>query len=218
MGRSRMKLDYTLRWWPDQKPEFLSLTPTAAKVRYLQASQGPALVLLHSIRSQFDLFQRVIPKLTDRFTVYTFDYPGFGWSEIVPGADYGEPAMREHVVNFIERLDLRDVTLAGESLGATLALTTAAVLGDRVKHVVAFNPYDYFPGVERANLLASFIIKNVHAAFIGPIFAAMESRASLAGILKRRFPRSAQLTAGLYRRVSGRAETAGLLKRCACRV
>ena len=133
----------------------------------MRAGRGPVLVLLHSIRTQLDLFQRVIPKLTDHFTVYAFDYPGFGWSEIVPGADYREPAMREHVVNFIERLDLRDVTLAGESMGATLALTTAAVLGDRVKQVVAFNPYDYLPGVERANLLASFIIKNVRAPLSG---------------------------------------------------
>ena len=180
---SQNAFDYTHRWWPDQKPEFLSLTLSGPKVRYLRAGRGPALVLLHSIRTQLDLFQRVIPKLTDHFTVCAFDYPG---------ADYREPAMREHVVNFIERLDLRDVTLAGESMGATLALTTAAVLGDRVKQVVAFNPYDYLPGVERANLLASFIIKNVRAPLIGPIFAAMESRASLAGILKGGFhdPRS----------------------------
>jgi pimeloyl-ACP methyl ester carboxylesterase len=189
---SQNAFDYTHRWWPDQKPEFLSLTPGGPKVRYLLVGRGPALVLLHSIRTQLDLFQRVIPKLTDHFTVCAFDYPGFGWSEIVPGADYREPAMREHVVNFIERLDLRDVTLTGESLGATLALTTAAMLGDRVKQVVAFNPYDYLPGVERANLLASFIIKSVRAPLIGLIFAAMESRASLAGILKGGFhdPRS----------------------------
>jgi pimeloyl-ACP methyl ester carboxylesterase len=179
--------DYTLRWWPNQKPEFLSLTSSGPKVRYLRAGEGPVLVLLHSIRTQLDLFQRVIPKLTDRFTVYAFDYPGLGWSEIVPGADYQEPAMREHVVNFIERLDLHDVTLAGESMGATLALTAAAVLGDRVKQVVAFNPYDYLPGAERANLLASILIKCVRAPLIGQIFATMESRATLAGILKGGF-------------------------------
>jgi pimeloyl-ACP methyl ester carboxylesterase len=163
------------------------LTSGGPKVRYLRAGQGPVLVLLHSIRTQLDLFQRVVPKLIDHFTVYVFDYPGFGWSEIVPGADYQEPAMREHVVNFIERLDLRDITLAGESMGATLALTTTAVLGDRVKQVVAFNPYDYLPGVERANLLASIIIKSVRAPLIGPIFAAMESTATLAGILRGGF-------------------------------
>lgn len=175
--------DYTRRWSPDQKPQFLSLTDGGPKVRYLRAGQGPALVLLHSIRTQLDLFQRVIPKLTDHFTVYALDFPGFGWSEIVPGADYREPAMRQHVVNFIERLGLRDITLAGESMGATLALTAAAALGGRVKQVVAFNPYDYLPGVERANLLASVIIKSVRAPLIGPIFAAMESKGSLAGIL-----------------------------------
>ncbi|WPP03980.1 alpha/beta hydrolase [Methylocella tundrae] len=184
---SQNEFDYTLRWWPDQKPEFLSLTPGGPKVRYLRAGQGPALVLLHSIRTELDLFQRVIPKLIDHFTVYAFDYPGFGWSDIVPGADYREPAMRAHVVHFVERLDLRDVTLAGESMGATLALTAAAALGERVKQVVAFNPYDYFPGVERANLLASLIIKSVRAPVIGPIFAGMESGASLAGILKGGF-------------------------------
>jgi pimeloyl-ACP methyl ester carboxylesterase len=181
---SQNAFEYTLGWWPDRKPEFLSLTPGGPKVRYLRAGQGPALVLLHSIRTQLDLFQQIIPKLTDHFTVYAFDYPGFGWSEIVPGADYREPTMRKHVVNFIERLDLRNVTLAGESMGATLALTTAAVLGERVIQVVAVNPYDYLPGVERANLLASVIIKCVRAPMIGPAFAAMESRASLAGILK----------------------------------
>ena len=180
-------VEYTRRWWPDQKPEFLSLTDNGPKVRYLRVGQGPALVLLHSIRTELDLFQRVIPKLTDHFTVYAFDYPGFGWSDIVPGADYREPAMREHVVHFFERLDLRDVTLAGESLGATLALTAAAVLGERVKQVVAFNPYDYLPGAERANLLASVIIKSVRAPLIGPIFAAMESPGALAGILKGGF-------------------------------
>ncbi len=208
--------DYTRGWWPDQKPEFLSLTPSGPKVRYLQAGQGPALVLLHSIRTQLDLYQRVIPKLTDHFTVYAFDYPGFGWSDIVPGADYREPAMREHVVNFIERLDLRDVTLAGESMGATLALTTAAVLGDCVKQVVAFNPYDYFPGVERANLLASFIIKNVRA----PPHRADLRRHGKPGqsrwYLEGRFPRSAPFAVRLSRRVGERREAAGLLKRRAC--
>ena len=211
-------LNYTRRWSPDHTPEFLSLRDAGPKVRYLRAGQGPVLVLLHSIRTQLDLFQRVIPKLTDHFTVYAFDFPGFGWSEIIPGADYREPAMRAHVVDFIERLDLRDVTLVGESMGATLALTTAAVLGDRVKRVIAFNPYDYLPGVERANLLASVIVKSVRAPLIGPIFAAMESPATVAGILKGGFYDPRSLAAGLYRRIGERRETAGLLERCVRRL
>ncbi|MDE1162342.1 MAG: alpha/beta hydrolase [Acidobacteriaceae bacterium] len=175
--------EYTQRWLPGVPVEYVALGVGGPKVRYIRVGQGPALVLMHTVRTQLDIFQRVIPKLAQHFTVYAFDYPGFGWSEIVPGGDYREPAFRQHVVNFVERLNLRDVTLAGESMGATLALTAASALGNRVTRVVAFNTYDYFPGLERANFLAWFIIKWVRAPFVGPVFAALENRMILKGIM-----------------------------------
>lgn len=175
--------DYTQRWSGHQ-PDFVLLQPGGPKIRYLRMGQGPALVLMHTVRTQLDLFQRVIPALAEHFEVYAFDYPGFGWSEIVADADYREPAMRQHVLAFIDRLALQNVTLAGESMGASLALTVAAMLRNRVRQVVAFNAYDYLPGLERANLLASIIIKSVRAPVIGPTFAAMENRSILAGILR----------------------------------
>ena len=176
-------LEYTRQWLPGVPAEFLTLGNNGPKVRSIRAGQGPALVLMHTVRTQLDIFQRVIPKLLNHFTVYAFDYPGFGWSEIVPKADYREPAFRRHVVQFVEQLGLRDLTLAGESMGATLALTATPELGSRVRQVVAFNAYDYLPGLERANLLASFIIKSVRAPIVGPIFAALENRMILKGIL-----------------------------------
>lgn len=180
----KKSIDYTGQWLPDQAVEFLSLGSSGPKVRYVRVGRGPALVLMHTVRTQLDLFQRVIPKLTNDFTVYALDYPGFGWSEIVPNAKYEEPIMRRHIIEFIDKLGLRDVTLAGESIGATLALTVASELADRVRQVVAFNTYDYLPGLERANLLASIIIKSVRAPVVGPIFAALENRMILAGIAR----------------------------------
>ena len=59
----------------------------------------------------------------------------------MPGASYEEPAMRAAVKRLITQLDLRDVTLLGESMGAVLALTTAADLPDRVRRVLAINAY-----------------------------------------------------------------------------
>lgn len=50
----------------------------------------------------------------------------------MPGASYEEPAMRAAVKRLVTQLDLHDVSLLGESLGAVLALTTAADLPDRV--------------------------------------------------------------------------------------
>jgi len=49
------------------------------------------LVLLHTVRTQLDYFQRLIPLLKDRFTIYAPDYPALGWSDIKPGASYQSP-------------------------------------------------------------------------------------------------------------------------------
>ena len=80
---------------------------------------------MHTVRTQLDYFQRVIPRLWDHYTVYALDLPGMGWSDIVPGAGYEEPELRAAVVEFASRLHLQDVTLAGESLGAALALSAS---------------------------------------------------------------------------------------------
>jgi len=64
-----------------------------------------------------------------------------GWSDIVHGAGFEEPDLRAAVVEFVTGLDLRDVTLAGESLGGALALHASVDLKDRISRVVAFNSY-----------------------------------------------------------------------------
>jgi pimeloyl-ACP methyl ester carboxylesterase len=77
------------------------------------------LILLHTVRTQLDHFRLVIPRLLSAFTLYAVDFPGMGWSEIAPGASYDEPALRRALVEFVKTLDIADVILAGESMGAT---------------------------------------------------------------------------------------------------
>jgi pimeloyl-ACP methyl ester carboxylesterase len=155
-----------------------------SRLRYFTAGSGPALVLMHTVRTQLDYFHRVIPQLWDSFTVYSLDLPGMGWSDIVPGARYEEPELRAAVVEFVSGLDLHDVTLAGESLGGALALQASIDLKDRVGRVVAFNSYDYPSGLERGNWFARMIISGVRAPVLGPIFAAMESKPIMKGVMR----------------------------------
>jgi pimeloyl-ACP methyl ester carboxylesterase len=125
----------------------------------------------------------VIPLLWDHYTIYAVDLPGMGWSDIVPGASYEEPELRAAVVEFINGLDLHDVTLAGESLGAALALSASIDLKDRVGRVVAFNSYDYPSGLERGNWLARFIITSVRLPGLGPVVATQEPRPIMRAVL-----------------------------------
>jgi pimeloyl-ACP methyl ester carboxylesterase len=126
--------------------------------------------MLHTVRTQAEHFRHAIPLVQQQYTVYALDLPGMGYSQIVPGASYDEPALRTAVKRLITQLDLGDLTLLGESIGAVLALTTAADLPDRVRRVLAVNTSDA-GGIARASLLARLIITGVIAPGLGPILA-----------------------------------------------
>ncbi|MFD5268268.1 alpha/beta fold hydrolase [Streptomyces sp. NPDC058335] len=153
-------------------------------LRYLKAGSGAPLVLLHTVRTQAEHFRLLIPLIADQYTVYALDLPGMGYSEIVPGASYDEPAMRAGVERLLTELDLHDVTLVGESMGAVLALTTAAGLPERVRRVVAVNTYDFRGGIARSGLLARMVVSGVLMPGVGPLIAQVEPKPALTKILQ----------------------------------
>lgn len=157
-------------------------------IRYLKTGKGKPLVLIHTIRTQLDYFKYVIPQLAKNFTVYAIDLPGHGYSSIDKKANYDEPYFRSAVMAFIEKLDLNEVTLVGESIGGVLALTVASQLPKRIKQVVSSNPYDYDKkygdGVRRGNFLANFVISQFAIPYVGAVVAAMENILFLGIILK----------------------------------
>jgi pimeloyl-ACP methyl ester carboxylesterase len=107
-----------------------------------------------------------------------------GWSDITAGASYTEPALRHAVIELVTTLDLTDVTLAGESMGATLSLTAATELRDRVRQVLAFNAYDYSKGVGRANRVASVYVAGAGRRLFGAAVASMENKPVLSNVLR----------------------------------
>src|SRR6266568_6563823 len=172
---SQPNTDYTRTWSPSGEIAYATLAD-GTRLRYLKAGSGPALILLHTVRTQLDQFQLVIPKLVHAFTVFAIDMPGMGWSDITPGANYDEPALRRAIVEVVKTLDLDDVTLAGESMGATVSLTASTELGDRVRRVLAFNTYDYSNGVGRANRVASIYVGSAGLPAVGQMVTRMETK------------------------------------------
>jgi pimeloyl-ACP methyl ester carboxylesterase len=175
--------DYTETWCERGEIGYVGLGG-GTRVRYLRVGSGPPLLLLHTVRTQLDHFQRVVPRIADAYTVYAVDFPGMGWSEIVPGASYEEPALRAAVVRVVEDLDLSDLTLAGESMGATLSLTASVDIGDRVRRVVAVNTYDFADGIKRANLLARLVVGSIRFPVWGPMFGRLENKQILRGVMR----------------------------------
>jgi pimeloyl-ACP methyl ester carboxylesterase len=181
---SRPDSIYTRTWSPSGEIAYATLA-AGTRLRYLKTGSGPTpLVLLHTVRTQLDHFQLVIPRLLNAFTLYAVDFPGMGWSDIATGGRYDEPALRSALVEFVKTLDTDDVILAGESMGATISLTASTELDGRVRSVVAFNPYDYPHGVGRANRVASIYIGSARLPAVGAVVTRMENKPVLGVVLR----------------------------------
>lgn len=138
---------------PPTRPEKTAFVPEipfdyvdvgGVKVRYIKTGSGPNLVLLHTLGTDLDLYEKIVGDLATRFTVYAFDYPGHGWSDI-PKAAYAPEDFYGWTQGFLDELDIKEATLVGTSIGGTIALVLAARRNPRVARVVSINAYDDTP-------------------------------------------------------------------------
>lgn len=109
-----------------------------------------------------------MPDLAKRFTVYALDYPGHGYSDI-PNARYDAAFFTDAAEGLLAKLDLRDVTLAGVSIGGSIVLNIAARQNPRVARIIAINPFGYAKGrgMARSSLLAWVVTYASLIPFIG---------------------------------------------------
>ena len=173
-----------LAWAPDIAVQYVDIG--GVKVRYIKTGAGPNLVLLHTLRTQLDIFQGLIPDLARRFTVHAYDYPGHGWSD-VPEADYAPEDFYKWTAAFLDTLDIRQATVAGVSIGATIALVLAARQDPHISRVVAVNPYDYGPaagGVRKSSLTARLVLTFAELPVLGATVMRLRNRLVLDRILR----------------------------------
>jgi pimeloyl-ACP methyl ester carboxylesterase len=119
----------------------------AGQIEYAQVGSGPPVVLLHGLLMDHTLWDRVLPLLPTGFTYLRPVLP-FGAHRIpmTPGADLTMPGLVRLLAEFLDALDLRDVTLVHTDWGGSLFLT-AYGLDERVSRQVILpcEAFDNFP-------------------------------------------------------------------------
>lgn len=180
--RSARAAPARLDWAPEATVELVNVN--GIRVRCLAVGRGRPLLLLHTLRTQLDMFQKVIPRLSAHFRVYAMDYLGHGYSDI-PEADYSPEFFLRSVAGLLERLEIDDVTVAGESIGGSLALLLAARRNPRVSRVIAVNPYDYDGG--RGILRSSAVSKVIFGLSGVPIVGGTVMRLRAYPVVKKIF-------------------------------
>lgn len=105
------------------------------RTRCIDAGDGDALIILHGSGGHAESFSRNVVPLSKDFHVYAIDMIGHGFTDYHPTL-FGNEAMADHIVRFMDAEGIDSAFLAGESMGGSVACRVALDHPDRVKKIV----------------------------------------------------------------------------------
>ena len=117
-------------------------------VRYRERGEGEPILFVHGLLVNGDLWRKVVPQLADRYRCITPDWPLGSHSVALEGdADLTPPGLAQLIADFMEELDLRDVTVVGNDTGTALSQLVATSHPERVGRLVLTtgDAFDNFP-------------------------------------------------------------------------
>jgi len=112
----------------------------SARVRYLCAGSGPALVLVHGLLGYSFSWRFTIRTLAQHSTVYAIDLLGTGFSDRPAKLDCSFKASAERLLQFMDKTDLASCDLLGTSHGGAVAMLAAALAPDRIRRLILVDP------------------------------------------------------------------------------
>ncbi len=144
--RSRSELEK--KYW-DPSTRYIELAGTSIRVRETGDSHAPAVILLHGFGSSLETWEPWAQSLSARYRVVRFDLPGCGLSEPDRTGDYADARSLELIAQLMDRLDLQDAALIGNSMGGRISWAFAAAFPSRVRKLVLISPDGFAsPGFE----------------------------------------------------------------------
>ncbi|MGA8215853.1 MAG: alpha/beta fold hydrolase, partial [Candidatus Sulfotelmatobacter sp.] len=97
-----------------------------ARMRYLRAGSGPAMVLLHGLLGYSFSWRYTMPALATYAEVYAPDMMGAGFSDRPAGLDHSMRGTAKRLLRFIKNLGISSFDLLGTSYGGAVAMMAAA--------------------------------------------------------------------------------------------
>jgi len=176
---------------------------TEGEMHYVDEGSGPPILFVHGTPTNSYEYRHLIAALSKRFRCIAPDHLGFGESSRPQSFAYTPEAHAAVLKEFVERLDLRDLTLVVHDFGGPIALPLAVGNGEwgvgsddsRVTRVVILNswawPLDDDPQMARG------------AKFIGGAAGRLLYRyanASLRLIMPSAYGDKKKLTRAIHRR------------------
>ena len=122
-----------------------TLTLDSWRYHYLDEGSGEPLLMVHGNPTWSFYWRNLILAFRDRHRVVVPDHMGCGWSDKPQAYPYCLSTHIANLVQLIEHLDLRAVTLLVHDWGGPIGLGAALRVPDRIARLVLFNTGAYPP-------------------------------------------------------------------------
>lgn len=110
---------------------------SAGTITYRERGDGPPVVFVHGFLTNGDLWRSVVPEVADAgYRCLTPDWPLGSHRRALPDADLSPPGIAALVIEFLDHMDLSDVTLVGNDTGGAIVQMVMASMPQRVGRVV----------------------------------------------------------------------------------
>lgn len=135
MGMSAYPLAELTEKYTDKTSKFLAVDDLI--IHYRDEGTGPTLLLLHGVASSLHTWDDWVDRLAPHYRIIRIDLPGHGLTGNDPSVERYEIAyMVDKLEKFLNKLNIDDVYLAGNSLGGYIAWNYALHRPDRIKKMV----------------------------------------------------------------------------------
>jgi len=122
---------------------------------YHDLGDGSPVLLIHGSGpgvSAWANWRTVLPRLSERHRVLAPDVVGFGYTARPAHLAYSPQVWLDHLLGFLDALDVPKVSVVGNSFGGALALRLADVAPERVDRLVLMGsvgvPFELTPGLD----------------------------------------------------------------------
>lgn len=125
--------------WPFQ-PQYLDFE--GMRMHYVDEGKGETILLLHGEPSWAYLYRKMIPLLSNGHRVIAPDWLGFGRSDKpTKFEDYTYDLHFRSLTHFLDKLDLKDITIVLQDWGGLLGLGMVGQRPDLFKRLVIMNTF-----------------------------------------------------------------------------
>jgi abhydrolase domain-containing protein 6 len=99
------------------------------------------IVLIHGFGLNKDFWGSLPKEFSKDYRLVIPDMPGFGESEYLKDADYTLPKQTERLAQFINALNLKNITLAGCSMGGAITTLYALNFSENLKNIILIGAF-----------------------------------------------------------------------------